>query len=149
MAKSNLDLCFTEIEGVLDATVGIPTANIERGRRPRSLQGVPWAFMRSRASGKRKLVAGAKEREYEIEVDLFHRQGDVPEGTEIAAEMDRLQELLIDAFDAKTASTFPLLVGLTVIEGDVITRDDLEDNEDTAELIMSRTVIRFPFWESI
>ncbi len=151
MSKTNLDLCFDALTTVLVGTVLIPDQNIERGRRPSRDQGRPGAFMRSRTSPRTTLVSGGFIREYEIEVDLFFRESDVPEGTLIADEMEKLQELLFVACDAKTANDAPftLLVGLNVIEANQITRDDDEDDPTTKDEIMSRTLIKFPVWESL
>lgn len=150
MSKVNLELGASVIETVLKDTVKIPEADIIRGLRPPSQKAYPSAFYRSRAAGRKRLVSGARQREYEFEVDLYTRQGDVPEATAVASEGERLQELLFDALDAKTRSTFPTLVGLAEpIEVDMVTRNDDEDEDNSTEESRSRTVIRFPFWENL
>ena len=149
MAKANLDLCVAVIDTVLKNTVGIPALNVEKGRRPRNIRGKQWAFYRSRSSQRTTLVSGGYIREYEFEIDLFHREADVPEGTNVAAEMETIQEALFDAFNAKTAADFPSLTGLAVTEVEQVTRDDIEDDDDSMEEARSRTVVRFPMWESL
>ena len=105
--------------------------------------------MRARTSRREALVTAARLRLYEIEVLLFRRQGDVPEGTTQADEMETLQEQLYDAFDAKTINDYAPIIGLTVTRATMASRDEPLDDDESRDEVMSRTVIGFPVWESI
>jgi len=150
MSKANQDLCVAVIRTFLEAAPhSIPTKDVAFGRKPKSPRPPEYVLIRKRPSPRTSLVSGAKTREYDFEVQWFTRAGDIQEGTTGKNASDDNQELLIDAFDAKTEADYPTIVGLKVIEAVQITTDEQEDTNISDEEIMTRTAIRFPIWETL
>jgi len=146
---ANLDDAVTQVKAVLNATVGIAVGSIEVGRRSSANRTGTWAVVRKPDRARRRLVGGAKLIDWVIEVRIYFDQHDEQRGEDQKAEMETLQQALIDAFEAKTRSDFPTLTAVTTIDAVAVSVDEKDDDDSYSSQIRSVTRITFPFWETI